>query len=600
MDEVNLSYFIMENISEGIIGINSDKKIKIINKSAKDIFGISSKQKYRHAAGSLKNGDIIIIGDNSLGVDDGGMDIETLNKLGVKGNLYKETAFVYIGRFGEGGEYNFSINNIAPLSINSTINGVKISCSIDFIHRKIEIRVDDKEFIYPYIIAAGHLVILDGQTLELKFFQSKGYSVRRESLRDILEGAIFTEKKKNENHEFDVINKDIGDILGNSKSISMLTEIFKNSKNQYSDIYDEINGRPVRCSIFPVYNNNVVQMAVLKVEDLSEVNKILLEKEEILKKLIELEDNAYNPFNIENAEIGVSSNYIKKAAISSLTILLAGESGTGKSQMARAIHNYSKRNNERFVEINCGAIAESLLESELFGYIGGAFTGANKDGKIGLIEYAEGGTVFLDEISELPVNLQVKLLHVIQEKKIIPVGGTEAVYVNVRFICASNKDLLELTSKGLFREDLYYRINVMPIKMPSLRERKADLYPITQNIISRICRREGYQHKYLTNEAFNVLYNYNFPGNIRELENILERAINISEGAVINEMDIILPIGNNKNFKNLAETVAEAEKNIILYYIKHYNGDKQKVMETLGIKKTAFYDKLKKYNIDIN
>jgi transcriptional regulator with PAS, ATPase and Fis domain len=292
-------------------------------------------------------------------------------------------------------------------------------------------------------------------------------------------------------------------------------------------------------------------------------------------------------------------SYAKKAALSSLTILILGESGTGKSLIAKAIHEYSKRREKRFVEINCGALSENLLESELFGYVPGAFTGANREGKKGLIEFADGGTVFLDEISEMPVNLQVKLLHVIQEKKITPVGGTSPIFVDVRFICASNKDIMKMVSAGGFREDLYYRINVMPLKMPALKERKEDLHSICQNIISRICKREGFQYKILSNEAFKVLYEYDFPGNIRELENTLERALSMSEGEYIMEEDILLPHFNTDAPKSLSEIIANAEKNAIINCLKQYNGDKQKVMEALDIKKTAFYEKVKRYNIDL-
>jgi transcriptional regulator with PAS, ATPase and Fis domain len=470
------------------------------------------------------------------------------------------------------------------------------------LQRKITIKVGNNEFPYNFIKSIGHIVILDRLSLEVKFYQSKGYSVRKEDLKNILNGKRYLKKITNALMEVDVVNKDITEVLGSSKSIEMLLKSSVYSTKSHTNIYDEINGRPVRCSIFPIKISDKNEGAVLKVEDLSEVKKIIDEKDEILRKLLEIEDMVYDPFTMINGESsGMKEilSYAKKAALSSLTILVMGESGTGKSLIAKAIHEYSKRREKRFVEINCGALSENLLESELFGYVPGAFTGANREGKKGLIEFADGGTVFLDEISEMPVNLQVKLLHVIQDKKVIPVGGTTPIYVDVRFICATNKNLIEMVSTGRFREDLYYRINVMPLKMPALRDRKEDMHSICQSIISKICRREGLQYKILSNEAFKTLYEYDFPGNIRELENTLERALSMSEGQYIIEEDILLPHSSNESKKNLAEILTTTEKNTIINCLKQYNGDKQKVMEVLDIKKTAFYEKVKKYNIDI-
>lgn len=603
MDELMVRTLIMENIAEGIICIDRNKKIRIINRSAKEIFGISDNHSVGHAEGEISKGDVIIIGDSSLGLDDGGMEQEDLKLIGVRESIPRASSFVYIGEFLGEGEYKYSLENSSDLlSICKTIKGIAVSSTIDLLQRKISIRVGNNEFPYDFIKSIGHIVVLDKSSLEVKFYQSKGYSVRKEDIKNILNGKRYLKKVTNGLMEIDVVNRDITEVLGNSKSIDMLLKNNSFSVKEHSNIYDEINGRPVRCSIFPIKIGNKKVGAVLKVEDLSEVKKIIDERNEIFNKLLEIEDKVYDPFRMINGEsrrMKEVFSYAKKAALSSLTILILGESGTGKSLIAKAIHEYSRRREKRFVDINCGALSESLLESELFGYVPGAFTGASRDGKKGLIEFADGGTVFLDEISEMPVNLQVKLLHVIQEKKITPVGGTAPVLVDVRFICASNKDLMKMVSNGGFREDLYYRINVMPLEMPALKDRKEDLHSICQNIITRICRREGFQYKILSNEAFKALYEYNFPGNIRELENTLERALSISDGEYIREEDILLPHSSTEAPKSLSEILTIAEKNAITNYLKQYNGDKQKVMEVLDIKKTAFYEKVKKYNIDL-
>lgn len=227
-------------------------------------------------------------------------------------------------------------------------------------------------------------------------------------------------------------------------------------------------------------------------------------------------------------------------------VLLTGESGVGKTMFAKLIHNKSGRAEGPFIEINCGAIPENLLESELFGYERGSFTGANKEGKIGLIELTESGTLFLDEITEMPLSLQVKLLKVIQDKTIIRVGGTKEIQVDFRLIAASNKDFKTLIEENLFREDLYYRLNVITIDIPPLRERKEDLVPLMKLFLERF--NETYQlKKKLTQESFDLLCEYQWPGNIRELENAIERL------ALTTETDIILP-------KHLPKYITEHKK----------------------------------------
>jgi DNA-binding NtrC family response regulator len=223
---------------------------------------------------------------------------------------------------------------------------------------------------------------------------------------------------------------------------------------------------------------------------------------------------------------------IERIAKVSSTVLLTGESGTGKELIARAIHYTSIRKDRKFVSINCGALPEPLLESELFGHERGAFTGAIKD-KRGLFTEADNGTLFLDEISETTVTMQVKLLRAIQEKVIRKVGGNDEVNVDVRIIAATNKDLTELVASGRFREDLFYRINVIPIPLPPLRARLEDIAPLTQHFIGKICKEQKIPEKKISTEAMRLLEAYPWPGNVRELENSLERTVALEAGPVI-------------------------------------------------------------------
>jgi transcriptional regulator with PAS, ATPase and Fis domain len=593
---------IVENVSEGIISIDSEQRIDVINKKAKEIFGISYKYDMSHPAGKIEEGDIVIIGDNCIGEDDGGLGARDFKLLGIDERLPGKSAFVYIGVYGKESYYKYlEYYSSEVLSLSKTLCSRNISVSINFPVKKIEINIDNISIPYSYIKSIGHIVILDGRSKDIKFYQSKGYTIRDEDIKSIINGKPFGEKVSGKYAELPVQGEKIYSVLNESESINNLIKSSMGKEAFYINRYDDINGRPVRCSVYPLMADNVQRGAFMRFQDLSSLKEIIEEKDSVIKKLLEIEDSVNDPFNPligESGEIKQIKEYSKKAALSSLNILILGESGTGKSILAKMIHNYSSRSKKRFVEINCGALTESLLESELFGYVPGAFTGASKEGKRGLLAYADGGTVFLDEISEMPVSTQVKLLHVIQNKSFIPVGGTDSASIDVRFICASNRNLKSMVEERLFREDLYYRINVMPLMLPPLRNRKEDLNELVRSIIHKICSRDKIIYKELSAEALNKLYNYDFPGNVRELENILERSLNISEGDSIPEENILIGREINSGVRSLKQIIEEVEKGTIQSYIRKFDGDYTRAMEALDIKKTAFYDKLKKYNID--
>jgi len=245
-----------------------------------------------------------------------------------------------------------------------------------------------------------------------------------------------------------------------------------------------------------------------------------------------------------------------------------------------------------------------LIESELFGYEGGAFTGSKKEGKKGLFEAADGGTVFLDEIGDIPLFMQAKLLHVLQSKKFNRVGSTEFINVNVKIIASTNKDLEKSVKEGTFRNDLYYRINVFPILIPPLRQRQEDIYPLIMKLLPKICARTGIKEKKISVDVIKEMLSYDWPGNVRELENILERAVNITEGDTIllehTNIRLLKGKGENSIFAySLSEAVESAEKTAITEALKITGGNKNEAMSILNISKTSFYDKYKKYNIGI-
>ncbi|MFW5787937.1 MAG: sigma-54 interaction domain-containing protein, partial [Halanaerobiales bacterium] len=303
----------------------------------------------------------------------------------------------------------------------------------------------------------------------------------------------------------------------------------------------------------------------------------------------------------KSEKIKKAKKIAKRMAGSSSTVLLIGESGTGKELFAQAIHNKSDRKNYQFVAINCAALPENLLESELFGYVKGAFTGANKEGKPGLFELAHKGTLFLDEISEIPPKLQTRLLRVIEEREVMRIGGERVINVDVRLIAASNKDLKKMVEKGDFREDLYYRLSVLPLKIPSLRKRKEDIIPLINTLKEEL----GVDFK-LSSEALEVFLQHNWKGNVRELRNYIEYFSNLDKNKIKTEdfpftlreeftQDVIL----DKRERELYEQFKKSVKNDLKYYYFILNELKicQEKKLKAGRRSLAKKAKEKEYNL---
>ncbi|HGE70068.1 TPA: sigma-54-dependent Fis family transcriptional regulator [Candidatus Poribacteria bacterium] len=291
---------------------------------------------------------------------------------------------------------------------------------------------------------------------------------------------------------------------------------------------------------------------------------------------------------------------VTQVAKSDSPILIQGESGTGKELIARAIHS-SGRPGKPFIPINCGAMPETLLESELFGYMKGAFTGARINKK-GLFEEAHDGTIFMDEIGDMPLITQVKILRALDFGEIRRLGSNTPIYVNTRIVAATNKDMLSLVKDGKFREDLYYRLNVISIKIPPLRERKSDIIPLANHFLKLYSARMGKDVKKISHEVRQILLKYDWPGNVRELENVIERAIVLAQYDTIFPDD--LPTGLQSNQPDIIKiaiekrwSLKELEKEYLSNVIKNYSGNLSKAVETLGIARNTLWRKMKKFGI---
>ncbi|NWK68178.1 sigma 54-interacting transcriptional regulator [Bacillus paramycoides] len=369
--------------------------------------------------------------------------------------------------------------------------------------------------------------------------------------------------------------------------------------------------RDVIVNVAPVIVDGILKGSVGVIRDVSEIQKLTNELNRARQIIRTLEAKySFDDIVGDSDETTAAIEQAKLGANTPATVLLRGESGTGKELFAHAIHNGSNRKYNKFVRVNCAAISETLLESELFGYEEGAFSGAKRGGKRGFFEEANNGSIFLDEIGELSANTQAKLLRVLQEKEIVKVGGTKAIPINVRVIAATHVNLEKAILEGKFREDLYYRLNKIPIQIPSLRQRKGDIPAIAERLIQKINQDYGRNVEGLTDAAVSYLQSYEWPGNVRELENILGRAIIFmnyneiyidvhhlpplhKEEQVETKQNNLLPELKEKALEHL---VTEFEGNIIHEYLEKFDGNKTKTAKALGISVRNVYYKLEKYD----
>jgi two-component system response regulator HydG len=321
-----------------------------------------------------------------------------------------------------------------------------------------------------------------------------------------------------------------------------------------------------------------------------------------LKREIKKRDLGSRPIGNHRSWLDVLS-VAETVATSDSTVLLQGESGTGKGVIARYIHELSMRSAGPFVSINCGALPESLLESELFGHVKGSFTGAVKD-KSGLFSAAEKGTFFLDEIGETTAATQVKLLRVLQHREVIPVGATEAIPIDTRLVAATNRKLDDEIARGNFRSDLYYRLNVISIEIPPLRERREDIPVLAESFLTEIAKKRGEDPKQLSPEAAEQLQEYAWPGNVRELENAIERAVILASNGTIYPTALPDKVKNRKAEPLMAERIAPnpplevIERAYIMWVLGSEGGNKSRAAEVLGIDPSTLYRKLSRFGLD--
>ncbi|OZV10673.1 transcriptional regulator [Tissierella sp. P1] len=371
-------------------------------------------------------------------------------------------------------------------------------------------------------------------------------------------------------------------------------------------------GKKALVTSTPVFNSaGDITMVVTNVRDITELYELkekLDEKENLTKKYsVELEAMKIELLKnndliaMDKKMLDIIQMAIRVAPIDT-TVLITGETGVGKEEIAKLIYKNSNRETKQFIKVNCGSIPKTLIEAELFGYERGAFTGANKEGKIGLFEVADGGTIFLDEIGELPLDMQVKLLRVLQDGQFTRVGGVEEITVDVRILAATNRNLEEMVREKLFREDLYYRLNIVPITIPPLRDRRDDIIPLIHYFLNKLNKKYRFK-KTISSEALKILYAYEWKGNVRELRNIIERIMVMSEKDIISKPDLpksilawdkVQNVINENEIVPLKQALNKVEKHLLEIAFNTY-GNVRDAAKVLEIDPATFVRKRQKY-----
>lgn len=394
-----------------------------------------------------------------------------------------------------------------------------------------------------------------------------------------------------------------------------LTPIVVKAKKAVTVVQETKTGKKIMATANPVFDKDgnivVVVTTSRDVTSFFHLKRQLSEVEEMIKRcttVLKQDPGSADRVIVQSPAMQRLMSTLNRIAPFDSTVLFLGESGTGKDTLARLLHRLSSRKTGPFVKVNCGAIPETLMESEFFGYVSGAFTGAQKCGKKGLVEMAHRGTLFLDEVDSLSLQLQAKLLHVIQERQFMPVGGTTNLFVDVRFMAATNKDLEALVADGRFREDLYYRLNVVPVKIPPLRERREEIVALATFFLDRLSRQYGIEKK-LDLSGIDALTRYDWPGNVRELENVIERCVVISSSPTVNGRNVMDSLGVPSRplppieeseaapfTATLGAKVADVEKAILVEALRKY-GSTRKVAAHLGVNQSTVVRKMKRFGL---
>lgn len=551
---------IIHGAGVGIIRTNSQFKIEFMNETAERFLGLPGSfllsRNYKALLTMEKDLQRVLDGETLVSVN------STINFKQMSGNFY-------------------------PLKIDGNITGL---VHMFYLREEFEEAVQELDFVRH--LYSDLQAVYDSSNEQILVIDEKGTILR-------VAGQFLSSFWKTKEAD-QIIGKQIEDFTRRNIFQPNIFELCVKQGKKVTSIQQSSGKTRIWSVATPVYHEGKLEKVVILSRDITSTAPINAETE-LNPELFETETEK-KQLVYRSGKIASLLNNLRRAAKMNSTILLEGESGVGKEIFAHEIHFASQRKDCPFIRVNCGAIPEQLIESELFGYEKGAFTGADRRGKAGLFERAHTGTIFLDEIGDLPLNMQVKLLRVIQEREMARIGGTETIPIDVRIIAATNKDLKAMVAKGDFREDLFYRLNVIPFCIPPLRERKEDIFPLAVYFLEEFKRTYNIE-KSFTPDAISVLEMYGWPGNIRELENIVERLIVLSQEEWIDREVVLKVLYGEEEAKKkqplvlemmpLKEAVAELETQLIELGMRKY-GTAAKVSEILGVSPATISRRMKK------
>ena len=587
---------VMDSSSHAMFTMDRQGIVTHINRQAKERFGLFNHSIYSHPAGRLEPGDIVILGTSVMGADDGNLAPEDLAVLGIQDHrLHGGDMLAAVGVYQGAGVkpvYKYLRSGAAGLSLDVTFQGMPINVKIT--DREISVTVQDRVYTITYFICIGQMVVLDRRTKKVKFWEEKGYSARKEGIGSLLRGGSFIAKSPEQ--EICVVGYHFREFFEGELFEEHLRQVLDGRSPGFADMAYEINGFALLASIMPIHDGGQVVGIIVKFRNIEDIRTTIMERNTAIaaaeRKFRESSERSL-PGEVGDALLGCGSSAAMRAArrraykLSQMdcNIFITGEPGTGRTKMAQSIQRVQPRGGP-FVRADCSAIDPALLDAELFGRDGG---------QPGLFREADGGTLLLDEVGDMPLSVQAKLLNAIRRGEVLPVGAARPVTVDVRLLAIAGPNLRDEVEAGRFRQDLYYRLSAFSVEMPPLRDCREDIYLMANELMEQICQRYGMPEKSLSGEAFSKLINYDWPGNLRELENVLEGA------AALSDSDIIYPehirLETEPAVQTLRQHLRQEERRYIQQTLAQCGGDRQQAMKLLDVSRSVFYERLKEYGL---